>query len=83
MSIPDGELAAIAAHVAGMSQAQIAGLRDGILAEVIAMEARMPEHTPPDDPGRFQLKRDQASCAQRRREIDYLDQVLATPLVQR
>jgi hypothetical protein len=29
-----------------------------------------------DDPGRFQLQRDQLTCARRRREVDYLDQLL-------
>ena len=72
----DNELAAIAAHVAGMSEDQVRAVRDHIIAEVQGIEAHFPERRPMDDPGRFQLQRDQLTCARRRREVDYLDQLL-------
>jgi len=73
----DLELAAIAAYVAGMDQAQVRSVRDRIVAEVRSIEARFPERTPMDDPGRFQLQRDRLTCARRRREANYLSQLLA------
>jgi hypothetical protein len=70
------ELGAIVAHVAGMNNDQVRLVRDRIVAEVRSIEARFRERLPMDDPGRFQLERDRLTCARRRREVDYLNQLL-------
>jgi hypothetical protein len=72
----DSDLAAIAAHVTGKTPAQVQELRDRIVAEVRSIEANFPERTPADDPGRFELLRARLTCARRRREVDYLEQLL-------
>lgn len=75
------ELAAIAEHAARLNRDQMRSLRDRILADVHRIEARYPERRPPDDPGRFELDRDRATCARRRREVDYLEGLLNAPEV--
>jgi hypothetical protein len=72
----DPDLEPIARFVAGKSCEQIQALRDRILNEIEQLEAHFPFREPLDDPGRFALQRDRLTCARRRREIDYLNEML-------
>jgi hypothetical protein len=75
--VPDTSTVAIATAVAGMSQAQVREVRDRITAEVRQLELSLPERTPLDSPGVFELTRAKATIARRRREIEYLNRLLA------
>jgi hypothetical protein len=73
----DPELHPIARFCEGLTQEQIRAVRDNIVSEVASLEAGFPERRPIDDPGRFQLERDRLTCARRRREVDFLDNLVA------
>lgn len=74
--VPDTNTAAIAVCVAGMSAAQVTAVRDGIITEIRSIGARLPAGEPPDDPHRFRIARDRATCARRWREVEYLNSLL-------
>jgi hypothetical protein len=77
----DPEVAAIATYVAGMDHDQVLALRDRIVAEIATVErnAAARERAFPVDGDKFDIRRDRAQCARRRREVDYLNQALAAP----
>jgi hypothetical protein len=66
------ELAFVAAHIAGMSMADVRLVHARMLADLHRIEARMPERTPLDDPGRFELARDRAICERLRRAMQLI-----------
>lgn len=77
------DLAAIASHVSGMNKFQIQGVRDRIVKEIAVMNEsinrRMGDNAPLDDPGKFAVQRDRFTAMRRRREVDYLDDLLRSP----
>jgi hypothetical protein len=83
MKPQDTDLAAIASHVSGMNKFQIQAVRDRIVKEVAVMnrsiDARMGDNAPLDDPGKFALQRDRFAAMRRRREVDYLENLLRSP----
>jgi hypothetical protein len=83
MKVQDTDLGAIANHVSGMNKFQIQAVRDRIVKELKAMnesiDARMGDKAPLDDPGKFAVQRDRFTAMRRRREVDYLDDLLRSP----
>jgi hypothetical protein len=82
MSIPlrvDAELAPIAMHVARMSPDAVRAMRDDIVNEIITLESSIAARKRgyPMHAHDFDILRDQQCCARRRREVDYLNQLLA------
>ena len=77
MSI-DPELAAIATHAARLSADQVRALRDTIVTEIASLEASIDtrERASRADADQFDIRRDRATCARRRREVDYLNQLM-------
>ncbi|MGB9331496.1 MAG: hypothetical protein WCB10_12075 [Steroidobacteraceae bacterium] len=80
----DAEVAAIATHAARLSTDQLRALRDRIVAEIESLEASIArrQRAFPMQAHDFDIQRDQARCVQRRREVAYLNRVLATPPTQ-
>jgi hypothetical protein len=77
----DPELHPIAHFCEGLSKAQVQTVRERLIAEIASLEAGFPERRPIDDPGRFALERDRATCARRRREAEFLQRLLDEPSV--
>jgi hypothetical protein len=77
----DTELAAIATHAARMSAEQVRALRERIVREVADLEADVArrQRTFPMHADDIDIRRDRATCARRRREVDYLNELLARP----
>jgi len=77
----DSGLRPIAAHVAGKSPDQVRALRDGIISEIALLEASVARRQRdfPMHAQDFDILRDQRRCAERRREVDYLERLLEAP----
>jgi hypothetical protein len=78
----DPELHPIARFVEGLTGEQIRTVRDNIVTEVATLEAEVAtrQRTFPVHANDFGIQRDQRRCAVRRREVDYLNQLLAQPV---
>jgi hypothetical protein len=80
----DANLHAIARFAEGLSKEQVQAVRDNIVTEIADLEASVAQRqrTFPMHANDFDITRDRLTCARRRREVTYLDQLLAAQVPQ-